>query len=306
METVLELLDTAVAARASDVYLIPGAVRFAITLRVDGGLQPLEPVQLELGLRWINYLKYRADMNVTEHRRVQLGMVAMPERGLTLRLSTVADFTGAETLVLRLLYGVPALDDWTRPLVAQLQRLTEHGGLLALAGSTGSGKTTLLYQLASTLAEQQMVMTIEDPVEIIQPAFLQLQVNPEADMTYAALLKAALRHRPDVLLIGEIRDFETAQQACEAAISGHVVLTTVHAQTAVLVRERLLGLGVAPSLVDAALTASGLVRLVQTPRVHPELALHVFAKEGGAIHETAQSFAAERSGAILRPAGGST
>ncbi|WP_125705544.1 ATPase, T2SS/T4P/T4SS family [Lacticaseibacillus daqingensis] len=284
MEDLLAVLAQAVAARASDVYLLPKPAGYAVVLRQARGLVALDVVSPATGQRWLNYLKYQAGMNVTEHRRVQLGAYTPPQLAVPLRLSTVADHTGQETLVARLLYGVPALDAFTAPLVARLQTVAQARGMVAVSGPTGSGKTTLLYQLATALAQEQMVMTIEDPVEIVQPAFLQLQVNPAAGMTYAALLKAALRHRPDVLLIGELRDFDTAQQACEAAISGHLVLTTVHARSAALVAPRLVGLGVAPALVTAALVASAAVRLVHTPVTHPEVVLRV-VDEGGRVHE---------------------
>ncbi|WP_179394929.1 ATPase, T2SS/T4P/T4SS family [Lacticaseibacillus absianus] len=273
MDDLMAVLRAAVAARASDLYLLPQAAGYAVILRVPTGLAPLPAVSLAVGRRWLNYLKYQGGMNVTEHRRVQLGAYTPPSLGVPLRLSTVADHSGAETLVARLMHGVPPLDEWTTPVITQLMAVVASRGLLALCGPTGSGKTTLLYQLATALAADQIVMTVEDPVEIVQPQFLQLQVNPEAAMSYAALLKAALRHRPDVLLIGEIRDHETAQQACEAAISGHLVLTTVHARSAALVAMRLQGLGVAPALVTAALTASGAVHLVHTPVTHPVLTL---------------------------------
>ncbi|WP_225047035.1 ATPase, T2SS/T4P/T4SS family [Lacticaseibacillus kribbianus] len=276
MDLLMALLRQAVAAWASDLYLLPKPSGYEVIMRTSAGLEVLRTVPQAEGQRWLNFLKYQAGMNVSEHRRVQLGAVVLEGLATPLRLSTVADHAGLETLVVRFLHGVPPLDAGSRPVVERLLGLASRRGLIALSGPTGSGKTTLLYQVARELSATQMVMTIEDPVEIVEPQFLQLQVNPEAEMSYAALLKAALRHRPDVLLIGEVRDFETAQQACEAAISGHLVLTTVHARTADLVPLRLQALGVAPSLVAAALTAAGAVRLVQAPAPHPVVTIAVF------------------------------
>ena len=279
MEDLLEWLNQAVKARASDVYLLPKTTDYQLYFRTAHDFMSQALIPTETAQRWINYLKYQADMNVAEHRRVQLGAVTINQPAVLLRLSTVGDVERRETLVARLIYGIPPLDEIGAKTVAGLAQSLQARGMLALSGATGSGKTTLLYQLAQVIATDKMVMTIEDPVEIKHENFLQLQVNPQADMTYASLLKAALRHRPDVLIIGEIRDFETAQVACEAAISGHIVLTTVHARSAELVPLRLKSLGVSEALVDAAVVASASVALVLTPTPHARVEL-VNWKEG--------------------------
>ncbi|EPC49556.1 type II secretory pathway/competence component, ATPase, partial [Lacticaseibacillus paracasei subsp. paracasei Lpp123] len=184
-----------------------------------------------VGQQEINYLNYGGHECCRTSPR-SIGSLLSKESAAFLRLSSVADFRGGESLVVRIIKGIPDAAGARHLLDRLLGILLQKRGMLTLAGPTGSGKTTLLYQLATRLAESRMVLSIEDPVEINQPQFLQLQVNPEADMTYPQLLKAALRHRPDVLLIGEIRDRQTAQSACEAAISGHIVLATVHARSA--------------------------------------------------------------------------
>lgn len=276
----LAVFQAAQAVFASDVYFLPKPAGVSVLVRTAAGWAPGRELSAAAGASWIRALKYDAGMNVAETRRPQLGALTVAELGLTLRLSTVGDYRSQEALVARLIYGVPPLDEWTGPIVAQLVAALATRRMLALCGPTGSGKTTLLYQVATVLGADRMVMTIEDPVEIAAPAFLQLQVNPEAGMTYASLLKAALRKRPDVLVIGEIRDFETAQAACEAAISGHLVLTTVHAQTPAQVPLRLTALGVAPPLVQAALKLGAAVRLVSTPRVHPEVTVLAYEEVG--------------------------
>nr|WP_274379968.1 ATPase, T2SS/T4P/T4SS family [Lacticaseibacillus baoqingensis] len=259
--------------QASDVYLLPQAATYGLFFRLPAGFVHQVAVPPEEATRWINYLKYQAGMNVAEHRRVQLGALRLAQLEVALRLSTVADAQGAETLVARLIYGIPELNAVSAKTVQQLADTLAQPGLLALSGPTGSGKTTLLYQVAKRLAPNKMVMTIEDPVEIVHPEFLQLQVNESAQMGYAALLKAALRHRPDILVIGEIRDGETARSACEAAISGHIVLATVHARSAELVPLRLTALGAGQALVQAALVASAQVRLMLEPQVHAQVHL---------------------------------
>lgn len=275
----LEVFRKAKIAAASDVYFLPKPTGISIRVRTAVTWFEQTVKDSEEGGSWIRALKYDAGMNVAETRRPQLGALTLTELGLTLRLSTVGDYANQEALVARLIYGVPPLDQWTEPIVSALVRQLGARRMLALCGPTGSGKTTLLYQIATVLGAEKMVMTIEDPVEIAAPAFLQLQVNPEADMTYANLLKAALRKRPDVLVIGEIRDLETAQAACEAAISGHLVLTTVHAQKAAQVPLRLTALGVAPELVKAALRMSADVRLVGTPQIHPVVSVLIHEEE---------------------------
>lgn len=276
MEDLSAYLQQAKRQNASDVYLLPKAGEYLLALRIAGRLQGQRRLPVAVGARWINYLKYQAGMNVAEHRRVQGGALYDAALGLHMRLSSVGNFAGQEALVVRLIQGIPPLDEWSTRSVAQLEQTLKVKGMLALCGPTGSGKTTLLYQLAQKLAQNQLVMTIEDPVEISHPEFLQLQVNPEADMTYLALLKAALRQRPDILLIGEIRDRETAITACEAAISGHVVLTTVHARRASLVPLRLTSLAVPEALVKAALVASAEVQLIYQPKVHAEVLIQAF------------------------------
>ena len=278
MTELLAWLTQAVSRQVSDLYLLPQEKTYRLFFRSPQGLVKQDEVPLATGERWINYLKYRSGMNVAEHRRVQLGAMVLADPSVTLRLSSVGDVNQHETLVARLIYGIPPLDDYSRQAVARLRELAQQRGLLALCGATGSGKTTLLYQLAAALPTSLMVMTIEDPVEILHPRFLQLQVNPAAEMSYAALLKAALRHRPDVLIIGEIRDTQTAQAACEAAVSGHIVLATVHAKSAALVPLRLQTLGVSAALVKAALIASAEVHLEFEPQLHAALDLVVFTE----------------------------
>jgi len=284
MEPVNQLLQLAKAKHVSDVYFMPKGDQLEISFRQATGIEQIQLVPSDMGQRWVNYLKFQAGMNVAEHRRVQAGAYQDTKLGLFLRLSSVANYQGQESLVVRLITEVPPIAQQDLPLFAHLRQLLANRGLLTLSGPTGSGKTTLLYQLAQSLVPEQMVMTIEDPVEIYAPTFLQLQVNPRADMTYATLVKAALRHRPDCLIIGEIRDRETAQIACEAAISGHIVMATVHARHPLDVPLRLTSLGVESALVSAAVMATAAVSLVFRPTVHAQVDLWQWEK-GVATHD---------------------
>ncbi|KRM73059.1 ATPase, T2SS/T4P/T4SS family [Lacticaseibacillus brantae] len=284
MDELWQLLLTAIAQRASDVYVLPGPVGYRLSFRMPTGIGAETQINETKGDRWINYLKFRAGMNVAEHRRVQGGAFYADEIGMALRLSTVGDYHEQESLVIRLIAGIPPISVQQQASFLQMQHLLGRRGLFVLSGPTGSGKTTLLYQLAETLVPAKMVMSIEDPVEIDAPDFLQLQVNAAAEMSYGQLVKAALRHRPDCLIIGEIRDRETASVACEAAISGHIVLTTVHARHPLDVPLRLMSLGVNASLVAAAVTVTAAVSLMSEETIYPQVDLWTW-KDGEATHE---------------------
>ncbi|WP_201346823.1 GspE family protein, partial [Lactobacillus nasalidis] len=150
-------------------------------------------------------------------------------------------------------------------LPEQFQELVDlcwRRGLIVTSGPTGSGKTTTMYELARRLSRTKMVMTIEDPVEVHEESFFQAQVNEAAGISYASLLKAALRHRPDVLIIGEIRDEATAHLAVDAALSGHLVLATVHAKSTFQTISRLESLGVKNNELVNCLTAISYQRLL--------------------------------------------
>lgn len=264
------ILTAAHAANASDIYLFPVGRFYKLQVRYPTRIEVAqERVPLAQASTWINLLKYRAGMNLSEHRRVQQGATYHGQSKCYLRLSSAGDYQDRESLVIRLIAAVPPVLPTGEANMQWLEQLATQRGLLTVCGPTGAGKTTLLYQLAQRLATQRVVMTIEDPVEVDEPNFLQLQVNNAAGMTYASLLKAALRHRPDVVIIGELRDQETGTAACEAALAGHIVLTTVHTDRADDVPLRLEALGVPPKLIAGALKASAQVRLTAMDDIVP-------------------------------------
>lgn len=145
--------------------------------------------------------------------------------------------------------------------LAQLIKLKQ--GLILLAGQMGSGKTTTLYHVAANHLNDQMVLTIEDPVELVVPQFLQLQVNNAAQMSYDRLLKLALRHHPDVMIIGEIRDAETAHIVVQAALSGHLILSTVHAMSITGIWYRLRAFGIPVDLLNQVIVGLGYQEMMQ-------------------------------------------
>lgn len=173
-----------------------------------------------------------------------------------LRISTIGDFNNRESLVLRIIYPVIDHLNLFRPQdLPLLESFSRRRGLMLFSGPTGSGKTTLIYNIARKLAKSAMVMTIEDPVECYEPTFLQIQVNLSAKMTYSEIIKASLRHRPDVLIIGEIRDESSAHAAITAALSGHLVFSTVHARSIYGVLERLTDLGISLTTIQNCLNS---------------------------------------------------
>jgi competence protein ComGA len=266
------MIKAALRRGASDIYLFPQRHGYQLRIRYPDGIETEgKLIPIEKATVWINLLKYRAGMNLSEHRRVQQGAVYLDAAHCYLRLSSAGDFRDGESMVIRLIAAVPPVTASGEAGMQMLQTLAEQRGLLTVCGPTGAGKTTLLYQLAQRLADDRVVMTIEDPVEITEPQFLQLQVNNAAGMTYASLLKATLRHRPDVVIIGELRDAETARAACEAALAGHIVMATVHTKSPRDVPLRLISMGVPAELVHGALHVSAQVQLDFAAEITPRL-----------------------------------
>lgn len=260
-----QLIVQAAAQKSSDIFILPRR-GFAVYLRTSQGLALQKELDQAEGQSLINYLKYAAQMDLSEHRRPQIGALSFQRQDLRLflRFSSLGDYLDRESLVIRLIYRRGANRYFRPEQFATFASLANRRGLIVTSGPTGSGKTSFMYDLAAQICDRQMVMTIEDPVEIKEPAFLQAQVNLQAGISYANLLKAALRHRPDILIIGEIRDAETAQISVNAALSGHLVLATVHAKSTLQTLERLKGLGVSSSQLANCLTAVSYQRLLPT------------------------------------------
>ncbi|MGN1279794.1 MAG: competence type IV pilus ATPase ComGA, partial [Limosilactobacillus sp.] len=271
MEAFEKDLNIIIGRRIADLYVLPFKNYYRLMVAEQGQLKLFKETPPDYGCRLIAYLKYRADMAVSEHRRPQLGAMTWhcgPEK-VNLRLSSVGDYQGRESLVVRFIYQLT--DDRYHLLFPEqwqeLKGLLHRRGLILFAGPMGSGKTTTMYRLARELANKQVVMTIEDPVEINEPRFVQLQTNDLAGMGYQQLLRLGLRHRPNVFIIGEIRDPQTAMMTIQAALSGHLVLGTVHARDAYGVIARLIQLGISPYYLEQVLTGVCYQRLLmQTDR----------------------------------------
>ncbi|NVY97093.1 Flp pilus assembly complex ATPase component TadA [Lactobacillus sp. DCY120] len=260
---VQQLLTFACRRQVTDIFFLPQQQQTVIKMREMDGLHIYQIVPAAFVEGVMNYLKFTSNMDISEHRRPQVGARPFIFEGqeVNLRLSSLGDFANRESLVVRLLY--PLRREIDSELQVKLwQSLMQQHGLILFSGPTGSGKTTAMYQLVKSYSSGKVVLTIEDPVEVIESEFLQIQVNHQAQMGYADLIKTSLRHRPDVLILGEIRDEETARMAIRAALSGHLVLSTVHARNKYAVVGRMMELGVNQSELAAVVTCIVYQRLI--------------------------------------------
>ncbi|WP_276804777.1 competence type IV pilus ATPase ComGA [Lactobacillus hominis] len=258
------VIDYAISNWASDIFIFPRADKYQINLRTQKGLIEWQEIENQKAQELISYFKYIGQMDIAEHRRPQVGSVdQMAQKSqVFLRFSTTGDFLNREALVTRIIYENKENNYFYSSQFEQLKNLCYLRGLIITSGPTGSGKTSTMYELARQVGVNKVVMTIEDPVEIYEPRFLQTQINAVAGIKYLDLMKAALRNRPDILIIGEIRDPETAKVAVNAALSGHLVLATVHAKSSLQTISRLQGLGINKSELANSLTAVSYQRLI--------------------------------------------
>ncbi|UQS86773.1 Flp pilus assembly complex ATPase component TadA [Nicoliella spurrieriana] len=277
------ILSEAYQNRSADVYIVPRTTKYLIERHHHNQVITMQALDCITGLKLINYLKYNGNMLISEHRRPQIGAMEWQHQNARcyLRFSTVGDFKGREAMVIRLIYP---LNEQTTQFFFEhqfrdLKQRASQRGLMVFAGPTGSGKTTTIYHLARQYSQNQMIMTIEDPVEVYEPSFLQLQVNADAEMSYQELLKVGLRNRPDIFIIGEIRDANTAQAAVQAALSGHLVLTTIHSKTPLGVVQRLMNLGVERDYLEQALNTVVYQRLLNTSSGQPKALLNTVTSE---------------------------
>jgi general secretion pathway protein E len=265
------LFTQALRERASDIHIEPFESRSAVRLRVDGTLRDLIELARALHAAIVSRIKIMAQLDIAEKRLPQDGRITLRIAGkpVDVRVSTIPTGHG-ERVVLRLLDKQAGRLDLTRlgmddSTLAHMDRLIqEPHGIILITGPTGSGKTTTLYAALSRLdATALNIMTVEDPIEYDLDGISQTQVNPRIDMTFARALRTILRQDPDVVMIGEIRDLETAQIAVQASLTGHLVLATLHTNDAVSAVTRLVDMGVEPFLLASSLIGVGAQRLVR-------------------------------------------
>lgn len=265
------LVAEAAKARASDIHLEPEERAYRVRFRIDGALAERESFSVKQGLAVISRFKILSNLDIAERRRPQDGRFSFPAAGrpIDLRISATPNVHG-EGVVLRLLqrsdvsFDLEALG-FTPEAASRLYRLSDRpNGIILLTGPTGSGKTTTLYALLRRLAQRDVkILTVEDPVEYRIAGVSQTQVNPPIGLTFASALRSFLRHDPDIIMIGEMRDLETARTAVQAALTGHLVLSTLHTNDAPSAVMRLLDMGVEDYLVASTLVGVVGQRLVR-------------------------------------------
>jgi type II secretory ATPase GspE/PulE/Tfp pilus assembly ATPase PilB-like protein len=275
-----EMVWEALQQRATDVHLEPSDEYVLVRFRVDGVMNNATPFSRAMGEAVINIFKVLANLDITERRKpqdgsfsAQVGQAIGPGewqyRLVDFRIATAGSVAG-EKLVMRILDAAQQLTELSQVGMTDTMRtqvtdlITRPHGLFLVCGPTGSGKSTTLYACLHTIDRfGQNVITIENPVEHRLDHVTQIEINPKAGKTFASELRSVLRQDPDVIMVGEIRDKETAEIACQAAQTGHLVFSTVHANDAVTAIARLIDLGVQPFMVATALIAVLGQRLVR-------------------------------------------
>lgn len=268
---VSEIIRAAMEKHASDIHIDPRLKDRIVRIRVDGVLRDFQHVPRTVQHSLISRIKILADMDIGERRNPQDGrfMISTKNRSLDLRVSTLPTQYG-EKVVIRLLEpSAPLLNfteiGFTPPIAEGLQKLlTLPQGLILVTGPTGSGKSTTLYSALNILRKPSVnIVTVEDPVEYALPGINQVHVNTRAGLTFASVLRSLLRQDPNVIMVGEIRDQETAEIALKAAQTGQLVLSTLHTNDSVSAIVRLLDLGVAPFLIASSVIGVLAQRLVR-------------------------------------------
>jgi general secretion pathway protein E len=268
---VQNLVERAAAAQASDIHIEPREDSVRVRFRIDGVLHTVETLPVSVKAALSSRIKIMAQLNIAERRLPQDGRIRINVRGreLDLRVSTMPAMNG-ESVVLRLLDRSNVALDFTAlgfsgpALDAFKAVLNEPNGIILVTGPTGSGKTTTLYTALGTLnSSERKLFTVEDPIEYRLDGVNQIQVSPKIGLTFATALRSILRQDPDIVMVGEIRDLETAEIAIRASLTGHLVLSTVHTNSAAATVTRLLDMGVEDYLMASSLKAVVAQRLVR-------------------------------------------
>jgi len=266
-----DIINKAVEKRASDIHLEPREEFLRVRYRLDGLLQDEPPVNKTKQPALISRAKILVNMDIAESRLPQDGRANLKigKQVIDLRVSTMPTLHG-EKVVIRLLYrqhahlSLEELGMEKEDLELYRNLIARRNGLLLVTGPTGSGKTTTLYATLSTLNTKELnIVTIEDPIEYQLPGINQVQINPKAGLTFARGLRSILRQDPDIIMVGEIRDTETAKIAIQSALTGHLVFSTLHTQDAPSAITRLVDMGIERYLVESTLIGVVAQRLVR-------------------------------------------
>jgi len=269
---VAQILEAAATASASDIHIEPQRDSLRVRFRVDGVLNTSLSLPLKVHSAVVARIKIMSNMRLDEKRKPQDGRFSatLLKRKIDFRVSTFPTYYG-EKVVMRLLdqaKGVKKLDELSispKNLDIIKRAIDRPYGLILITGPTGSGKSTTLYSMLEEVdRDHENVLSLEDPVEYNMDGVSQSQVHPEIDYTFASGLRTTLRQDPDIIMVGEIRDKETAELAIQAALTGHLVLSTLHTNTAIGAIPRLVDMGIDPYLIAPTLICSMAQRLVRT------------------------------------------
>src|SRR2546429_5001782 len=300
--------------RASDIHIEPRREQGIVRFRIDGVLHQVYQIPAAVLAAMTSRIKILGRMDVVEKRRPQDGRIktrTLEQADVELRLSTLPTAFG-EKIVMRIFDPEVLVRDFRELGFSDddqkrwNEMTARPNGIVLVTGPTGSGKTTTLYSTLKTLATPEVnVCTIEDPIEMVEPAFNQIQVQPAIELGFAEGVRALMRQDPDIIMVGEIRDLETAEMAVQSALTGHLVLSTLHTNDAPSAVARLLELGVAPYLLNATLNGVMAQRLVRTLCKHcKEKTAYEPGREGDlSWEEFVAPWKAKRPAHVYRPVG---
>lgn len=273
VKLVNSIIEEGIEKNASDIHVEPRTKVCIVRFRMDGILRSILEIPLNMETSFLTRLKVMSRMDIAEHRRPQDGRITMGYKGTeyNLRVNTLPIGEGREKIVIRILRPSKNITDFTDlgvslPDVKKIETLYKAPyGIVLVCGPTGSGKTTTLYTMLHKINEEiRNISTVEDPIELRIEGLNQSQVNPKAEFTFSSALRALLRQDPDVIMVGEIRDYETLESAIHASLTGHLVFSTIHANTTAATVTRLVEMGADPNMICSALLGVIAQRLART------------------------------------------
>ena len=272
VKLVNSILEEAIERNASDIHIEPRPHNYLVRFRVDGILRTILDVPQNMESSFVTRIKVMSRMDIAEHRRPQDGRISIKYKGseYNLRVNTMPVSDAREKIVIRILRPSKNISDFQslgfdEEDIRKLEFLYKSPyGIILVCGPTGSGKTTTLYTVLQRINDDiRNICTVEDPVELQIEGLNQSQVNPKADYTFASSMRALLRQDPDVIMVGEIRDYETLEAAVHAALTGHLVFSTIHSNTTSATITRMIEMGAASNLIGSALVGVLAQRLVR-------------------------------------------
>lgn len=272
IKLVNSIIEEGIDRNASDIHIEPRPKKYLVRFRVDGILRTILDVPQNMEASFVTRIKVMARMDIAEHRRPQDGRITIKYKGseFNLRVNTLPVSDNREKIVIRILRPSKNISDFQSlgfdiDDIRKLEYLYKSPyGIILVCGPTGSGKTTTLYTILQRINDDiRNICTVEDPVELQIEGLNQSQVNPKADYTFASSMRALLRQDPDVIMVGEIRDYETLEAAVHAALTGHLVFSTIHSNTTAATITRMIEMGAASNLIGSALVGVLAQRLVR-------------------------------------------